>query len=280
MLCKHKEKVNLDCLKKIPDSSTNRDVVNPASTEKAAKKCSAKSRQPNCALCQNHGSVVRTKGHKRFCPWRECSCSKCNFTKYRRHVVASQIAVRRAMIEDQEREREMTEVKVENHVSSNKQELPKQSVSFKHIPNRGNKDLRNEANDKLCPSTSTKSSNILDGNISEFQKQICSTSTPRMTSSTSFFDPRDYIKNLELASLVGNTQPSEAIYHMQESVQILNKMFRLPYGTEYPMHRIHQDFDGNFKLAAAKIFEVWNQTPQTTTRKLELEFTKPTICIP
>jgi len=49
-------------------------------------------RSPKCAQCQNHGELVRVKGHKRYCPWRACQCYKCNVTYDRRRVMASQVS--------------------------------------------------------------------------------------------------------------------------------------------------------------------------------------------
>jgi len=33
--------------------------------------------KPNCARCRNHKEITPVKGHKRFCPNRNCSCFKC-----------------------------------------------------------------------------------------------------------------------------------------------------------------------------------------------------------
>ena len=66
--------------------------------EKAPIKVLSKS--PRCARCRNHGDMQQLRGHKAFCPWRECRCPKCILVEERRRVMREQIALRRK--QDQE----------------------------------------------------------------------------------------------------------------------------------------------------------------------------------
>lgn len=62
----------------------------------------ATQRHPTCALCKNHQTISTLKGHKRYCPWRQCMCELCYSTNKKRKINAEQVALRRAQAQDEE----------------------------------------------------------------------------------------------------------------------------------------------------------------------------------
>ncbi|XP_017879863.1 protein doublesex-like isoform X1 [Ceratina calcarata] len=60
-----------------------------------------KNKVKNCARCRNHGLYIPLKSHKRFCKYRNCVCDQCFVTFARQRVTAVQIALRRAVEQDE-----------------------------------------------------------------------------------------------------------------------------------------------------------------------------------
>ncbi|CAI5450604.1 unnamed protein product [Caenorhabditis angaria] len=57
-------------------------------------------RVPNCQKCGQHGRKSRLKGHKRVCPFRDCTCAKCSVVSERQKLMADQIKIRRRQRKD------------------------------------------------------------------------------------------------------------------------------------------------------------------------------------
>lgn len=57
-------------------------------------------RNPMCSKCRNHGLMSAVKGHKRFCPKKDCRCKLCKLTVKRQKVMATNVKVTRALKED------------------------------------------------------------------------------------------------------------------------------------------------------------------------------------
>jgi DM DNA binding domain. len=64
---------------------------------------------PHCARCRNHKISVPLQAHKRYCPFRDCTCKDCILTKERQRVMALQTALRRQQQQDEMRAKKLKE---------------------------------------------------------------------------------------------------------------------------------------------------------------------------
>ncbi|XP_066914342.1 doublesex- and mab-3-related transcription factor dmd-4-like [Clytia hemisphaerica] len=109
----------------------------------------SETKAPRCARCRNHGVISQLKGHKRVCPWRECSCSKCILIYERQRLMAAQIAIRR---EDEE-----SDTRLKFHIQSPQSSDMPSHDSMKLQSNKNKERKRTHEEDKeTCQERSTK----------------------------------------------------------------------------------------------------------------------------
>ncbi|KAH9368851.1 hypothetical protein HPB48_004350 [Haemaphysalis longicornis] len=71
-----------------------------ASTTSSNTTASATTRIPKCARCLNHNREAAARDHKRYCPYRICTCPKCRQTVQRQEFMAQVLLRRRCQWEE------------------------------------------------------------------------------------------------------------------------------------------------------------------------------------
>ena len=49
----------------------------------------------HCAQCTAHGEISLLKGHKKICPFRDCTCVQCVLVSKKRQIMAKQVKLKR-----------------------------------------------------------------------------------------------------------------------------------------------------------------------------------------
>ena len=89
----------------------------------------ANNRNPTCSICRNHGVICKLKGHKRYCPWRACTCPLCHTTNKKRKINATQVAMRRAHAQDKELENSQNNEPVNNDAGDTRTSSSSQTLT-------------------------------------------------------------------------------------------------------------------------------------------------------